>query len=362
MSEARKARQAIPRTKWRTPYAVRYPWAGWGADTYAHRSLFDGAGEPRYATEPEPNRASMRRRFLTEKTCKWRKITWPHTHVWNAPKPGTEEGGQYWPIVLDDYWRGAINPAPICAHDNEIYSPLPMSDIATWWYPISPNDRANQIWNEPVAGVRFPDIVFFYSATTPEIAAEMDWGGNPEMSDSIVRLKRKCSRVLCYKDVIWESGSLSFNPLTPFAVLRRAAKESNWNTVDIRFEPFGWAEALDFSCGYELDETLSICPEPPPHESDVLATQSADFDVVDLGHLSAARITDGLKYIAPHADADFSPDDIAEGRKLDLIIEADFIHYKWWQYDSGAAGSGMDKMVLQDSGFAGIYGKCHVIF
>lgn len=354
-------RQAAAAGTGRQVLAVRYPWAGWGADIYAHRSLFDGVGEPVYDTEPTPSRASMRNVLLTTANSKREKITWKHSHVWNNAAGAHQEDRP------DSWWIEAANPHPIntgsvdYGSGTPYLSPQPMSDVA--FYARRPdryNDAATD-WHQLAANLRLPGIEIFH--TPPAIGEEMSWS-TYDVEPEIFHVRRKCSRVLCYKDVTHTAGVIDFNPTAPFAVLRRACGGNTPAvTVDKRWEPFGWADVLDYSDGYQVDTTYTTAPQPPPHTSAITATQSYNFATGDLAQLSAAKVSQGFVYASPHNDNNpFLWSYLENDQPFDLIIEADFYRYKWWKFNSESAYTDIRAMELHATGFAGIYGTCHAIF
>ena len=345
----------------RNALAVRYPWVGWDYSLigtgYAHRSLHTGEGEPIYTTEPTPTRAAMKRKLLTTTNSKRELITWRHSHTWNHT---TEKGGYYWSRP-DVWWVDNDASHPATNYGAGWLSPQPMSDTAKWAAP----DTDPPTWAEPTAGVSLAQLVIFSSPVT--IQATMNWTVADGIANEVFDIKRKCSRVLCYKDCTHTNGTISFAPSSPSAILRPNVAGSGTAvvTVDPRWEPFGWADQLTYSVGYQLDSDGAL-NEPPEHTSDVTSWQENNFATGDLSYLSATKISDGFKYSSGHSDNGFYTwQYIEDGQPFDLIIEASFYRYKRYQYDSEAAGSGMEKMVphpTDPSGFAGIYGTCHVLF
>ena len=238
-----------------------------------------------------------------------------------------------------------------------------MSDTAKYARMTQASLGANSWWTIPGSTQRIPYIEIF--SGPPAVAAEMAWSSadkEPEIFDVL----KKCERVLIYKDVYHANGTISFTPSSPDYILRSACSEAAAVDVDPRWEPFGWCDgsipAIDFSHGYEIDDDITG-PKPPSHDSAILDWQDGDFSTNDLGQLSASKVSSGFKYSTGHADNGFIDwEYIPNGRKFDLIITARFYKYKHYKYDAAAEGSGFDKMVLHDTGFAGIYGDCHVLF
>ena len=344
----------------RVGLSVRYPWTGYGYGVtglvgHAHRSLQTGAGEPSYTEEPDPPRSEMRRRLLTTTNSKRELFRWKHTHTWNHTQLKTgyifERPDQAW-------WVDSENEHPAFG---SWACPSPMSDVAVWVRP----DADPPTWTEPEAGITLPTLALM---TSPgEIKADMSWTMADGITNQYFDIKRKCSRVLCYKDATHADGVLSFTPASPTAILRpnSCGDEGAVVTVDTRWEPFGWSDQLSYSVGYQVDSAMGL-NEPPGHLSSVDPWEEGTFTTADLAQLSASKVGDGFRYGSAHADNGFySWSYIPNGQKFDLIIEASFYRYKRYIYDAGAAGSGMDKMVVHPTdptGFAGIYGTCYAIF
>lgn len=348
----------------RQAYSVRYPWEGWG-DTYAHRSLADGLGEPNYNL-PQIN--MKKRRFLSPKNNKMRQLHWKHTHTWNFTQ-GQGEGADGWIADRPDPWWGdnrnphPINTGSVNSNDPPFLSPQPLTDVAWYARRTQASMGANSWWTIPGSTTRIPYIEIFDSP--PAIAEEMAWHSQdtePEIFDVL----KKCERILIYKNLYHVNGTIVWapSPAYPNYVLRSACSDGNGNTLDPRWEPFGmgWADILgqnDFSSGYEIDNDQDG-PRAPAHESPLTDWADGDFDTADIDKISASKISSGFVYSANREF--FTWESIENERPFDLIVLARFYKYKWYKYDSSAPGEGMEKMVLWDEGFAGAYGECTIQF
>ena len=344
----------------RRPLSVRYPWREWGAtdtpgaEAHAHRSLFDGLGEPNYTTEPTPPRSANHRRILSPSSARRLHHLWHHPATFMTKKKYRE--------LEADPWFAEFSPNHPVVNGTLWPSPCPMSEEGIF---VIKNDSYNHYSSESIANLDYYD-----NPSAVSSAGVVTWTLHEDVDNTRIDIRRKCGRVLCYKGITHTDGALNFTPTAPFAVLReisRAALTAEGNkggfTVDTRFEPFAWADSLGYGVSddapaYEMDETYAT-PTPPAFSSSVASHKERDFTVEDLAKIAPSRLSAMFRYACEPANTfhNWNNLSIPNGRTFDLIIEAEFYRAIFYNYDR-------THEVWEKSPpiFAGAYGVAHVLF
>ena len=385
----------------RQPIAVRFPWMRpgapelerWNVDDYAQRSFMDGQeqfvfanqntastglkpgdGEPRYTTDPDPSRKAQARLILTTKNSKRDVVEarFPIVH----PNEKTGNIDTWWTHFSAPIGRDSLDVIEVC--------PSPMNDSAIWI-----RKTGNRIEHTgPLSGVggpeygkyRLPEIAI-YTDPTPIDGGYIEWDLLTVTGDYRFDIKRRCTRVFCYKDCVHVDGVLTIPD--EYAILREIDPEtSGLLQNDIRFQPFGWTDAeritgispqslfgttadgmIAWPLATEQDETKEHVP--PPQESGPFSRTNSFSTTAEPG---SAYLLAGLKHAAQPwsvaADTANGFDKIQEGRPFDLIVVGDIYRYKLYKYDetTGTCLPVGEDDILPPVGDAGMFGVAYAIF
>jgi hypothetical protein len=366
-------------TDGRSPYMVRYPWAGWGHPTYAHRSLLCGDGEPAISTEPSPSRLDRSMDVLTfndVEACVI-EVGFPVRRPlkkWN--KHGCSWSHKWWHDIMDEgytYYDETHAGPRLEGSDarEDPPCPLPMSSTSNW--PIILDVAGYTVGRPnptpPPSTLPIPKRKMFIFRNIRLVTPIEDGGVEPESTWSDVQgawqydsvnsyrynYRRKCTRILVWNGITEkedQTGFVSFadgvtpwDATAPDYIGRRqanvgAAEYEPESPGDMRYRPWGFTDQPipDWTRRHKGGEdTLRFeSYHFSPHDDGPPGvTIGGDGDVTDyedLDTLSATRIYEGYKYASMPWARDLSWLGVRGGCNLhgvqfSIVIEAEF-----WEY------------------------------
>ena len=383
---------------------VRYPWAGWGHPTYAHRSLADGEYMP--TTEPDPTRLEQSRKVLNVINSN-REVFEVGFPIRLALKKWNKDDEE---MFVHPWWNEELEH-PIASH-NGYPCPLPMSAVSVWPHyrtDINQLTPGNALRPPPgqvpfrwfaVARNAYPkwpfdtDVEWDQVDEYPQGAWQYDT--DPQALPHRYSLRRRCTRILVYTDVghnatQFTRGESALDFTSPDYIGRHMAKSET--SGDIRFRPWGWTDQpvpewteiyrglLNADRRPPLDYTryhFSPYDSPPPGVTmggDGSVLENADLSTISGMHLWAGFAYGGREWKKPFAQSrthgpelELSEVDFTRGVKtFDIVIEANFYDYAIYR---GVIGDGVAedgyKVITHyekiEDGYAGAYGRMFVIF
>lgn len=371
-------------------------------DNTASSGRRPGAGEPRFTVPPA--RSANARQILVTQNSKRDVLEWKHTHTWNFM--GGPGNANVYQIIDQPWWRFMLDAGidhPTIAGTNGEYSPVPLSDTAYFARGVN---RFYQLGSEAGECI---EVINVYSEPG-DLGPTISWT-TEELEPYQFRIKRTCRRYIYYENCLATivDNAPSFALGTIRHVLReidpRRVNSPFWdqggtqppapdpkylrNFNDCRFLPFGVTDALKRwapldSGGNPYDpnpthpdtilanalgeayyeqsvETGDGSATVPPVFYDEYAAQDNTFLSTDVGQISAKRVFDGMIYMAqPWARTAACNDGhnrLVPERSFDLLIAADFYHYKLRYFRDSTGG-----LIDAESGFGGVYGTCYAIY
>ena len=372
---------------------VRYPWDGWGAPTYAKRSMRNKSIT--VTEEPSPTIKERSRQFLNLINSRRNvfEVAFPYRNTMKKWNKEYDEIFEHW------WWNDGGIPHPtFTVQEGTVRSPVPMSGEANWLFEAG------------VEGGAGDGPQWLYRASLPNGDG---WGSTEKwprwygtgMGENgqyvyTYNVKRKCTRICIYKDVGWNGLELNFDPTSPDYVGRHRRTQDDASRALVAedggnraVEPWGWT---DVTAPFFLRPAVSKTPlsyadqiftpwkgGPPGEEYG--GGGDDGFSRHDVSRLSISQINWMLQYggrswhqplnmnLLPASD--WVPGYLDT---VDVVIEATFYKYailarKIIDANNGEGQNGCP--ILQDEGYAldpetgdpirgfgGAYGRLFIIY